>query len=101
MLITQQSIGNMKQWDAVTTPIPSFPSAANTLLDMPNPVVVTSQFQEATERRRATAQCLLALRFPQALKEAPNTLQISLAPIQTTLPNHPSPLSMKLQISEI
>jgi len=62
----------MKQWDAVTTSIPSFPSAANTLLDMPNPVVVTSQFQEATKRCRATAVHLSEGRGQNNQQPTPN-----------------------------
>ena len=71
----------------VTTPI--LPSAANTWLDMPNPAVAISQVQEPIKRLSTTIQCPLALWLPQALKEVPSTMQISLAPTQMAChPNH-------------
>ena len=98
-MIIQLCFSSLEQWDAVTTP--TLPFTANTWLDMPNPAVAISQVREPIKRLSTTVQCPLALWLPQALKEVPSTMQISLAPTQMARPNHLSTLIVMLQTDDM
>ena len=85
--------GNLKQWDAVTTPIPSFLSTAITWLDTLNPVVAMNLLREPVERLNTAvpsdvpwhcgSRCQSLCRYPWH-----------------PLPVQPSPLLVMLRTSE-